>query len=78
MLLSHSRVTTDGVRVVYLANMDKTPVIVPVSVDGSYQDAREADAHTGEMKPFDYEKTAHGVLFTVTIAPGEGRFWLLA
>ena len=78
MILSHSRVTADGVRVVYLANMDKTPVTVPVTVDGEYDEALEADAHTGEMKPLIYEKTAYGVAFTVTIAPGEGRFWLLS
>lgn len=78
MLLSHSRVTTDGVRVVYLANMDKTSVTVPVAVTGGYQSVLEADAHIGEMKPTAYEKTAHGVSFTATIGPGEGRFWLLA
>ena len=47
-------------------------------IDGAYDEALEADAHTGAMQPLTYEKTAHGVTFTVTIAPGEGRFWLLS
>lgn len=76
MLLSHSRVTADGVRIVYLANMDNTEITIPVSVAGRYRSAVEANAHTGEMTPLAYCVDKRGDAFTVTIAPGEGRFLL--
>lgn len=77
MILSHSRVTEDGVRIVYLANMDKTPVELNVTVDGCYENAAVADAHTGEIEPLTVCSNGDSVKFTANVKPGEGRFFLL-
>ncbi|NLE13905.1 MAG: hypothetical protein GX628_09575 [Clostridiales bacterium] len=75
MLLSHCRVTEDGERVVYLANMDSAPFIGRLTVDGCCTEAAECDAFTGEMKKLSIDGK---LSLDITIRPGEGRFWLLA
>ncbi|NLV74636.1 MAG: hypothetical protein GXY52_08135 [Chloroflexi bacterium] len=75
MLLSHCRVTDDGERVIYLANMDSVPFTGRLTVDGCCAEAVECDAFTGEMTKLDVDGR---LSLDITIRPGEGRFWLIA
>ena len=78
MLLSHCRVTEDGVRIVYIANMDIEPYTGTLSVYGTYREAAEADAFTGEIRDAAFTQRGAYADIPVTIRPGEGRFFLLA
>ena len=77
MLLSHQRVTEDGSRIVYIADMDQEAYSGTLSVAGSYSDVWEADAFTGEMHPADFRKEQDSVSLSVSVRSGEGRFFLL-
>ena len=74
MLLSHCRVTEDGERVIYLANMDSEPFEGRLTVDSCCAEAAECDAFTGEMTKLAVDGK---MSLDITIRPGEGRFWLL-
>lgn len=76
MLLSHVRVTEDGVRIVYIANMDQTPFTGSVSVAGIYETAAEADAYSGEIAVIGFTQNDTRAEIPVVIRPGEGRFFL--
>lgn len=78
MLLSHCRITEDGVRIVYLANMDQCDYVGTVTVAGTFEECAEADAFTGEIHPADCARAGENTQLRVTIRPGEGRFFLLA
>ncbi|MBQ8642686.1 MAG: hypothetical protein IJ480_10785 [Clostridia bacterium] len=77
MLLSHCRITEEGLRIVYIANMAAEPYAGTLHVAGEYAETCEADAFNGEIVPAECE-TAHGITsMQITIQPGEGRFFLL-
>ena len=78
MLLSHCRITEDGVRIVYLANMDSTDYTDTVTVAGHFTDCAAADAFTGELHTTTVSYDGENTVLTVTIRSGEGRFFLLA
>ena len=77
MLLSHCRITEDGLRIVYIANMAAEPYSGTLRVKGSYSETREADAFTGEILPAVCEANGETTAMQITIQPGEGRFFLL-
>ena len=76
MLLSHVRVTEDGVRIVYIANMDQKPFTGTVSVAGVYETAAEADAFSGDISVIGFTQNDARAEIPVVIRPGEGRFLL--
>ena len=78
MLLSHCRITEDGVRIVYLANMDSAEYTDTVTVAGHFTECAAADAFTGEIHPIECTYDGENTVLTVTIRSGEGRFFLLA
>ncbi len=73
MLLSHCRITEDGLRLVYVANMDKTVYQGKLTVAGDWQSVAVADAFTGEIA----EEPAAADGIEISVKPGEGRFFLL-
>ena len=77
MLLSHCRITEDGLRIVYIANMAAEPYSGTLRVKGSYSETREADAFTGEILPAVCEADGGTTAMQITVQPGEGRFFLL-
>ena len=77
MLLSHCRVTDDGLRIVYIANMADSDFRGRLSVRGVYSDAAVADAFTGEIAGQTFESFDDHIETDIVIKPGEGRFCLL-
>ncbi len=79
MLLSHVRITEDGLRIVYLCNMAERDFSGTLTVYGSYSELLSADAFTGDISPAEREDNADGeaAALRITVRPGEGRFWLL-
>ena len=76
MLLSHCRITPDGVRIVYLANMDNKEYTDTITVAGRFTECTEADAFTGEFHASDCMQDGENTKLRVTIRSGEGRFFL--
>lgn len=76
MLLSHSRVTEDGLRIVFLANMAETDFSGSVSVPGEYGEVVSADARTGAITVLDAPSDG-GAKVRVAIEPGGSIFLLL-
>lgn len=77
MLLSHCRITEDGLRIVYIANMADTPYTGDLHIEGTYTDTRQANAFTGEITPVSCTTAEGRTHMPITIQPGEGRFFLL-
>ena len=77
MILSHCRVTDDGCRIVYIANMADADYEGTLCVPGGFACAASADAFTGEISPAEYADAPGRAEIEVRIRPGEGRFWLL-
>jgi len=77
MLLSHCRITEDGLRIVYIANMDAAPYSGTLHVSGTYTETCEADSFTGEILPVSCVAENDKTTMHITIQPGEGRFFLL-
>ncbi len=73
MLLSHSRITEDGVRIVYIANMGDALYKGKLFVNG-YSEAALCDPSSGEITPIDFD--GNGVC--VSSESGEGKFFLFA
>ncbi|MBQ7720563.1 MAG: hypothetical protein IJT56_08260, partial [Clostridia bacterium] len=76
-LLSHCRVTDDGCRIVYIANMADDDFSGTLKVSGRFEDIVSADAFSGEMSAAEGEISSDHISLEITIKPGEGRFWLL-
>ena len=77
MLLSHCRITEDGLRIVYLANMAAEPYRGTLYVNGVYTETCEADSFTGDILPAVCTAENGRTALQITIQPGEGRFFLL-
>ena len=76
-LLSHCRVTDNGCRIVYIANMADDDFSGTLKVSGRFEDIVSADAFSGEMSAAEGEISSDHISLKITIRPGEGRFWLL-
>ncbi|MBE6615533.1 MAG: hypothetical protein E7631_09550 [Ruminococcaceae bacterium] len=77
MLLSHCRITEEGLRIVYIANMAAEPYTGILHVNGTYSRTCEADAFSGEIMPAECTTADDTTTMQITIQPGEGRFFLL-
>ena len=77
MLLSHCRITEDGLRIVYIANMASEPYHGTLHVSGTYTETCEADSFTGEILPVSCSTENGKTTLQITVQPGEGRFFLL-
>lgn len=77
MLLSHCRITEDGLRIVYIANMANEPYTGELHIEGTYTNTDQANAFTGEITPVSCTTTDGRTHMHITIQPGEGRFFLL-
>lgn len=77
MLLSHCRVTEDGLRIVYIANMANEPYTGELHIEGTYANTDQANAFTGEITPVTCTTSDDRTHMHITIQPGEGRFFLL-
>lgn len=77
MLLSHCRITEDGLRIVYIANMASEPYHGTLHVSGTYTEICEADSFTGEILPVSCSTENGKTTLQITVQPGEGRFFLL-
>ena len=77
MLLSHCRITEDGLRIVYIANMAAEPYSGTLCVSGIYREACEADSFTGDILAAECKMVNGNTNLQITIQPGEGRFFLL-
>lgn len=77
MLLSHCRITKEGLRIVYIANMAKTPYTGELHIEGTYTETCQANAFTGEITPMPCTTDKDHTHMHITIQPGEGRFFLL-
>lgn len=69
-LLSHCRLTEDGTRIAYLANMSNAPLTGVLQITGGAAEVAEANAVTGTIAPLPAGQPT-------TIQPGEGRFFLI-
>ncbi|MBQ7153789.1 MAG: hypothetical protein IJR83_07655 [Clostridia bacterium] len=80
MVLSHVRVTEDGTRIVYLANMAKAGFAGSVRVAGEWRDVQVADAGTGSISPAEQKKPGAKdcVELCVSLEPGEAVFFILS
>ena len=77
MLLSHCRLTEDGCRIVYIANMAECSYKGRLKISGNYGDIASADAFTGDIIKIDGRREGGYIQTDIEIKPGEGRFYLL-
>lgn len=77
MILSHARVTEDGERIVFIANMAKENFCGTVSFQGRYDTVCSADCRTGEISSMEKNICDTATSVSLTIASGEGTFILL-
>lgn len=77
MLLSHCRITEDGLRIVYIANMANEPYTGELHIEGTYTNTDQANAFTGEIMPVTCTTSDDRTHMHITIQPGEGCFFLL-
>ena len=77
MLLSHSRVTGDGMRIVYIANMANEDFGGTVRAEGDYSSVYEADDFSGEMFAADCKRGENDVSVDVSLKAGEARFFIM-
>ena len=77
MILSHARVTEDGERIVFIANMAKENFCGTVSFQGRYDTVCSANCRTGEISSMEKNISDTATSVSLTIASGEGTFILL-
>lgn len=77
MILSHSRITEDGERIIFISNMSEEDFSGRITLYGTYGDVCIANCHTGEISELEYEKTEKSTLISMDIKAGEGKFVLL-
>ncbi|MBE7035222.1 MAG: hypothetical protein E7402_03740 [Ruminococcaceae bacterium] len=77
MILSHCRVTEDGSQVVYITNMGEAVFTGTLSIVGDFAEVFEANSFTGDIAPVAFTKDGDSVTISVSIEPGEGRFYLV-
>lgn len=71
-ILTHSRVTDDGVKIVFAANMSSEAFAGCLTVEGYGNEASVASPLDGEIKPADKE----GGAVKVSLKPYEGKFYI--
>ena len=78
MLLSHVRITEEGLRIIYLANMAAVDFTGTLAVPGRWSEVLSADAFTGDITPAARESSSgEEAVLRIAVKPGEGRFWIL-
>ena len=78
MLLSHVRITEEGLRIVYLANMAEGDFSGTLAIPGRWSAVLAADAFTGDITPAARESSSgEEAVLRIAVRPGEGRFWIL-
>ena len=77
MILSHVRVTEDGEKIIFLANMANTAFSGNVSFYGKYETVCLANCHTGDIAPLAAKTDGKTTSVALEIVSGEGKFILL-
>lgn len=76
-ILSHSRVTNDNERIVFLASMCDRSFEGEVYIPGEYAEIALADAKNGTINSVEVEKTKNGFKVNIKIEPNESIFIIL-
>ncbi|MBO4217562.1 MAG: hypothetical protein J5940_06430 [Clostridia bacterium] len=81
MILSHVRMTGDGMRIVFLTNMAESGFSGSVAVTGEWSEALTADAATGDVCRTEWQKrsgASPAADIRISLAPWEAVFFLLS
>lgn len=81
MILSHVRVTDDGMRIVFLTNMADKEFSGSVEIPGRWDEVLTADASAGEMRPAELRTDGgafQGAVVRTVIEPWKAVFFILS
>ena len=77
MLLSHVRITEEGERIVFIANMAEDTFCGRVSFPGIYEAVCLANCHNGDISAMEADCCENTTALMLTLRSGEGKFILL-
>lgn len=77
MLLSHSRITQDGERIVFLTNMGAQDYCGDMVVYGSFASVHRASLADGTVQPIEATSCEGGVTLPIHLATGQALFFIL-
>ncbi|MBE6632592.1 MAG: hypothetical protein E7623_07855 [Ruminococcaceae bacterium] len=77
MILTHTRITEDGERIIFISNMGEKEFCGDVTLYGTYDNVMIANCRSGEISPLEYCDKDGSTVIHPSIASGDGIFILL-